>query len=332
MKKSLLLGLVIISLILAGCTPGAQAPATNTPVKPSGTVQIRLPVGYIPNVQFAPLYVAMEKGYFRQEGLVITIDYSFETDSVTLVGANQLTFAVVSGEQVLLARAQGLPIVYVMAWYQDYPVGVVSKTAQNIHSPKDLAGKKIGIPVLSGASYIGLRTLLNAGGLQEKDITLDTIGFNQVEALATDQEQAAVIYIANEPVTLKSKGYQVNVLQVSDYLQLVGNGLITNETTLAQNPDLVQRMTRAILHGIQDTLANPDAAFEISKKYVENLAQADQIVQKEVLTTSLSLWQAARPGYSDPKAWENMQKVLLDMKLLDKPLDLSKAFDNRFIP
>ena len=220
MKKSLLLGLVIISLILAGCTPGAQAPATNTPVKPSGTVQIRLPVGYIPNVQFAPLYVAMEKGYFRQEGLVITIDYSFETDSVTLVGANQLTFAVVSGEQVLLARAQGLPIVYVMAWYQDYPVGVVSKTAQNIHSPKDLAGKKIGIPVLSGASYIGLRTLLNAGGLQEKDITLDTIGFNQVEALATDQEQAAVIYIANEPVTLKSKGYEVNVLSVSDYLQL----------------------------------------------------------------------------------------------------------------
>ena len=91
-------------------------------------------------------------------------------------------------------------------------------------------------------------------------------------------------------------------------------------------------MTRAILHGIQDTLANPDAAFEISKKYVENLAQADQKVQKEVLTTSLSLWQATRPGYSDPKAWENMQKVLLDMKLLDKPLDLSKAFDNRFIP
>jgi NitT/TauT family transport system substrate-binding protein len=345
MRKSWFQWLVILAFALSGCSTGAQAPLPtpsttpvlpspieNTPVKPTGTVQIRLPVGYIPNVQFAPLYVAMEKGYYRQEGLEITIDYSFETDSVTLIGANQLNFAVVSGEQVLLARAQGLPVVYVMAWYQKYPVGVVSKTSQNIRTPNDLAGKKIGIPALSGASYIGLRTLLSAGQLTEKDITLDTIGFNQVEALATDQEQAAVIYIANEPVILKSKGYQVNVMQVSDYLELVGNGLITNENTLAQKPDLVQRMVRATLHGIQDTIANPDEAFEISKKYVENLAQADQKVQKEILTTSIGLWQSPRPGYSELQAWENMQKVLLDMKLLNQPLDLSKAFDNGYLP
>ena len=124
----------------------------------------------------------------------------------------------------------------------------------------------------------------------------------------------------------------MDVIRVADYLQLVGNGLITNETTLAQKPDLVKRMVRATLHGIQDSLANPDEAFEISKKYVENLAQADQKVQKEVLTTSTGLWQSPRIGYSEPRAWENMQKVLLDMKLLNQPLDLSKAFDNGYLP
>ena len=80
------------------------------------------------------------------------------------------------------------------------------------------------------------------------------------------------------------------------------------------------------------TIDDPDATYEISKKYVQNLDQADPLVQKLVLGTSIEQWRAPILGYSDPLSWTNMQKVLLDMKLYTDPLDLTKAYTNDFLP
>lgn len=321
-------------LLATACTPAALASSTavtNGTASSSDLIQITLPVGYIPNVQFAPLYVAIDKGYFKDNGIQVNINYSTEIDAVSLVGDGKLQFSIASGDQVLLARAQQLPVVYVAAWYQDYPVGIVSKTSENIQTPADLKGKKIGIPILSGASYIGFRALLYAAGLDQKDVTIDTIGYTQVESLATDKEQAAVIYVPNEPTVLKSEGYSVNVLRTADYIKLVSNGLITNETTIQNNPNLVKKMVAALVKGLQDTLSNPDEAYQISTKYVTDL-KADDPVQKQVLTTTLDFMKTDHVGYSQEQAWENMQSVLLEMGLITSKLDLSKAFTNQFVP
>src|SRR5512142_1017257 len=248
MDRKVIVLLLMMALALTGC--GGAAPAA----APSTLVHVKVPLGYIPNVQFAPLYVAVDKGYFKQAGIDIEFDYSMETDAVSLVGANNLQFAVVSGEQVLLARAQGLPVVYVCAWYQQYPVAVASKVEQGIKTPADLKGKKIGLPGLFGANYIGLDALLFSAGLSEKDVSLDSIGFNQVAALAADQEQAVSVYTTNEPVQLEAQGYKLNEIRVADYVQLASNGLITNDETLKQDPDLVRRMSAAFLKGLAETI------------------------------------------------------------------------------
>jgi len=328
MKRKVIILIIILLLGTVALTACRQEAVSEEPE----VIATPLTLGYIPNIQFAPIYVAVEKGYFLDAGFDVSIEYGNESDAVALIGAGDQLFAIASGEQVLLARAQGLPVTYVAAWYQQYPVGVVSLKDAGVLVPENLAGKSIGIPGLYGASYIGLRALLSAADLTEEDVELLSIGYNQVESLATGQVDSAVIYLANEPVVLRSEGYDVNVIQASDYLRLVANGLVTNETMLNEHPEQVRAFIGALLKGIADTLADPDEAYEISKSYVENLADADRDLQFEILTQSMMLWETENLGYSEPAGWVNMQTVLMDMGLLTESQDLDKAFTNDLLP
>jgi NitT/TauT family transport system substrate-binding protein len=324
MFRKMVLIMLGLAIALSGC---ANPQSTN-----EALTRIRLPMGYIPNIQYAPFYVAVEKGYFKEAGIEIEFDYKFETDGVALVGAGELPFAIVSGEQVLLARAQGLPVTYIAAWYQQYPVSVIARSELGVIVPQDLKGKKIGLPGLFGANYIGLRALLNAGELTEEDVTLDAIGFNQVELMAAGEQDIIVGYAANEPLQLRAQGIAVTEIRVADYAQLAANGLLASEKVITENPELVHAFVSAFLRGLEDTLADPDQAFQLSESHIPNFSELDAAVQKQVLTTSIEQWKTDRPGYSDPQAWENMQDVLLEMGLISEPLDLSKAFTNEFIP
>ena len=100
------------------------------------------------------------------------------------------------------------------------------------------------------------------------------------------------------------------------------------ETVMAENPELVERFVGAVLRGLADTLADPDAAFAISQKYVDGLEDG----RKPVLEASLPLWQADTLGLTDLASWENTQQVLLGAGLLDEPVgDLTAVFTNEFV-
>ena len=130
--------LLLLLFALVGCG-GSASDAGDVPLR-----TIRLPMGFVADPQYAPFYVAVDKGYYEDEGLEIDFDYSFETDGMALVGTNELPLAVVSGEQVILARAQDIPVVYVLEWFQDFPIAVVSRDGTGIEAPGDLAGRTVG--------------------------------------------------------------------------------------------------------------------------------------------------------------------------------------------
>ena len=280
MNKLLPIIALSLVLVLAGCGPSPAATPTslspaetsgpaNTPVSASDDLQtVVLGMGFIPNVQFAPFYVADSRGYFAKEGIKIQFNYGTEDDLLKLIGTNKLQFAIGSGDQVILARSQELPAVYVANFYREFPISVASLVDQNIKTPKDLEGKKVGLPGLYGANYIGWLALAHATGIDVDQVTLQSIGYTQAAALQEGLVDAAVVYIMNTPVQLELGGEAVNQLKVSDHLNLVSNGIITNEQTIDKSPELVQGMVGAFLLGLRDTLDDPEAALEITLEYV----------------------------------------------------------------
>ena len=158
--------------------------------------------------------------------------------------------------------------------------------------------------------------------------TVTDIGFSQVENLLTDQVEAVVGYANNEPLQLEALGEDIEVIYVADFVDMVANGIIANETIVQDDPELVRRFLRATLRGLADTLADPLAAYEISKAYVEGLDDS----RLNVLEASLPLWQAETLGLTDAASWQLTQDVLLQIGFLDAPLDdLEAAYSNDFI-
>ena len=329
-----------LSVLLAGCVapsgPVVVTPDSGQgaqPIQPTELTPMTLGLGYIPSVQFAPFYVARDKGFFAEQGLDVQFQHGIETDFLKLVGVNQMQFAVGSGEQVILGRSQGLPLAYVLAWYNQFPVAVISLAEKELNTPQSLEGQRVGIPGMFGASLVAWKALVYAAGLDESQVKLESIGFTQAAAVSEGRVDAALDYVVNGPVQLRLAGKEVNVIRVSDYIDLPSNGLITNEQTIAENPDLVQRVINASLAGIRYTLANPDEAFAISLRAVPEAGGDNEAANRAIFDASLDLWRAgeAEIGRSDPAAWQEASDFMRQMGLIDADVPVDGIFTNRFV-
>jgi len=336
---------LVAALVLTGCVgiemspvatppPGPPAAsATDAPPADLPLTKITLAMGYIPSVQFAPFYMAQSRGYFEEAGLDVTYRYGFETDLLKLVGTNELPFMIGSGEEVILGRSQGLPVRYVMRWYREFPVVMFAKADSGITSPEDLAGKKLGLPGLFGASYIGWEAMVYATGLDEREVTLQSIGFTQATAVSQGLVDAAMDYVVNGPVQLKLAGEETVVLRVSDYVDLPSNGIITNEQTIRDHPELVRALVSALIKGLRDTLADPDAAFEASLAAVPEAGGQQSAVSRAIFDESLKLWQASDEelGISDPLIWQKGAEFMAEMGLIQTAVAAEDLFTNDFV-
>lgn len=268
MKRLLVCAMLVMLMVTGGAVMAQETPT-----------EITFFMTFIPNVQFSPVYVGIDKGYFAERGINLTIEHGDEPVGVDLIAAGQRQFGLISGEQVIAARANDRPVVSVYEWFQQYPVGIVYPDDAGISAVSDLAGRNVGIPGRFGASYSGLVALLTASGMTESDIALEEIGFNAPEVFCLGGVEASVVYINNEPIQIQHRADQgecgavssVSVFPVSAAVDMVSNGVVTNEQTIAEQPELVSAMVGGFDAGLASVIRNPAEAFLISASYVDNL-------------------------------------------------------------
>ena len=272
--------LIPVRLILIACISlGLAVSAQDEPVDEG------ILLTFIPNVQFAPFYVGIEAGYFANAGFDVSLEHLQEPEVLDLVAVGQANYGIVSGEQVILARARGRDVVYVFEWFQQFPVGLVYNSAIELRDLANLQGMSIGIPGRFGASYSGLATLLGSAGLSEADIDLREIGFNAPEVFCLGVVDAAIVYVNNEPLQIQNLASDgdcgavtdVDVVTVASQVDLVSNGLIVSQAYLEEDPEAVARMVAAFTGALQAVIDNPAAAYLASLKHVDSLPADDAL-------------------------------------------------------
>ncbi|MGH2479566.1 MAG: ABC transporter substrate-binding protein, partial [Ktedonobacteraceae bacterium] len=303
---------VLLGMLLAACG-NTTSPSTNQTGGGNTTplINVSIGLGYIPDIQFAPFYVALSKGYYKAVGLNVTLNHGVVTDLFGEMMSNKDTFVFATGDETLVARSKNLPVVDVSTLYQSYPVSLIVPANSPIKTLADLKGHTIGEPGPFGSTHIGLLALLHQAGLTTSDVKLQSIGFTQVSALKQGRVDAVVGYTNNEPLQLRRLGMDVRTFDVSDYQSLISNGIITTESTIRdQNKNVVQPFVQATLKGLQEVINNPSEALQISKTSIPGMNAS---TSRDELLATIPIWKGKGQhplGYNDSATWQAMAQFL----------------------
>jgi NitT/TauT family transport system substrate-binding protein len=317
----------MLSVALAAC--GGASTSTNAGSATATSLKnVSIGLGYIPDIQFAPFYVAQSKGYYKAAGLNVTFHHGFVNDVIGSMALGHDNFAFATGDEELVARSKNLPVVDVATIYQRYPVSLIVPADSSIHSLSDLKGHTIGEPAPYGATHIGLLALLYQAHLSLSDVHVTEIGFTQVAALLTHKFDAVVGYSNNEPLQLSKRGLQVRTFDVSDYQPMISNGIITTESTQRNQPDIVRGFVQATIRGLKDVIANPAQAVQISQNYVQGMNTGTAM---SVLQATIPIWQGdgQKPlGYNNDATWQAMVQFLVSQNIIPPVQNISQAYTN----
>jgi NitT/TauT family transport system substrate-binding protein len=320
------LPLILLVTLLVACTPSSQSTASASAVASSGGLRsVRLLLGFQPDVQFAPFYMAQQAGYFRDAGLEVTIEYS--DDVLRLVADGQAQVGVADATDVMIGRTAGIPIRYVATLYKRFPVALIGAPETVPADPADLGGLRIGTPGRFGSSWHALVALLDAGGLSPDDVTIrEYPQFNQVEGLLNRDVDLITGFVANEPLRLRAQGLEPALMTVDEFAPLPGPGVVAGDALLEDDPELVAAFAGAVVRAQEEIAADPERGMEAAIAEVPAIAE-DRATARAVLNATIAVWDAPFSGAVIRDVWDQGYETMRRLAFIDGSVPVEDMYD-----
>lgn len=334
MKKliALLLSAALCLSLLAGCgnkTTGGDAPDAEN----SGELrEMDVVLDWYPNALHAFLYVAINKGYFADEGLKVNIRFpSNANDALSLVAAGKAEVGLYYQHDVILARAnQDVPVRSIGAVVQGPLNIVLSLKEKNITSPADLVGKTIGYAGTELSEAL-IRSIMDYVGADYSDVTMVDVGFDLMSSMTTGNVDATIGCLVNHEVPqMEEEGFEVNWFMLDQYgVPTNYEGVfVTNDDMIENDSAALEGFLRACARGFADMQADPEEALRIllDNQNEENFPLSET-VERQSMETLLPMMETADAKFlsQTEECWQKNIDWLYDSGLIQTKVESAQV-------
>ena len=325
-RFSKITALIVILILIA-------IPSMFTGCKNEQPEKITVVLDWIPNTNHIGLFVALEKGYFEDEGLDVTITQAPEFNFVEMVGTDSAQFGICAQEQLSQARVSGnVPVVAIGTILQENTSGFAAPADRQIKSPKDFEGK----------IYSGWGTLLEEKfieAIMEKDggdyskVEMRMMGATDFFASMETEADFAWIYYGWDGIGAELMEYSLDFILLQDVdesLNFYSPIIISNEKTIEENPGIVKKFMKAVSKGYIYSVENPEDAADMLLKHTPETDRNHAIESIKYLSAFI-LDNEGNFGVMQKSIWETFSKWMYENGLLESELDLEKSYTNEFL-
>jgi NitT/TauT family transport system substrate-binding protein len=317
--------MVLLSLfVLTACT-GQNTPTPPTPI----TLQLQ----WVTQAQFAGYYVALDKGWYKDEGIDLTIiPGGPDQIPVDLITSGTRDFATTLLADLAVAVQSGKPVIGIAQIQQKNGLLLLTRKSSGIQTPKDFAAKKVG--VWFGSWEAQFDALIAQQEITTKDFSLINQGYSMDAFIKGELDVASAMVYNEYHVVLESgiKPEDLNVIDYADYgLDFPGDTLFTSQKIAQQDPDLCMRMVRASLKGWQYAIEHPEESAAIVIKYDKTGVQTSEH-QVSMMTEIAHLVQmeGRQLGRSDETALRRTIDTLFKYGVLKTAVEAESLMTNDF--
>jgi NitT/TauT family transport system substrate-binding protein len=285
--------------------------------------------------EYAPLFVALDKGHYKAEGLDVDLAEGSGAQTVLkLLASGTEKFGYGPAVSAAQAVSQGLPVKVVALYQTRAPMGVISFPDVPLKTPKDLEGKRLAISV--GETFgdmLGPFTRINNVDISKiQQIQMDASA--RTAQFLTRKIDVMSVYLSNElPQVEKRAGVKFNVLRVSDFgLNLLGASVIVGNAFAAQNPDTIKKLLRATAKGYRDAIADPKAAAKVMARFMK-VPEDPEVLERQVEATVVSTnAPAGQPiGWQERADWQANLTLLKETGGIAELKPLSAYYTNEYL-